>query len=61
MVQGKDDPRLIAFVTTLARAAFTVLVPEIERTRELRIRPSDVREITDAFTYLDSRPELAPK
>lgn len=59
--QGKDDPRLVAFVTTLARAGFAVLVPEIEGFRELRIRPSDAREITDAFAYLASRPELAPK
>lgn len=61
VVQGKNDPRLVAFVTTLARAGFAVLVPEIEGFRELRIRPSDVRDIVDAFAYLISRPELAPK
>ena len=59
--QGKDDPRLAAFVATLARAGFAVLVPEIEGFRELRIRPADVREIADAFAYVISRPELAPR
>jgi len=58
--QGKDDPRLIAFATTLARVGFAVLTPEIKGFRELRIRPSDAREIADAFAYLSSRPELAP-
>lgn len=60
-VQGKDDPRLVAFVTNLARAGFAVLVPEIEGFRELRIHPADVREIADAFAYVISRPELAPQ
>ena len=58
--QGKDDPRLVAFATTLARAGFAVLAPEIAGYRALRIRPSDAREIADAFAYLTRRPELAP-
>ena len=58
--QGKDDARLVAFATTMARAGFAVLVPEIEGFRQLRIRPSDARVIADAFAYLVSRPELAP-
>ncbi len=58
--QGKDDPRLVAFATTLARAGFAVLTPELPGFRELRIRPSDAREIADAFAYLVGRPELAP-
>ncbi|MDP1646527.1 MAG: hypothetical protein Q8K35_09335 [Thiobacillus sp.] len=58
---GKDDPRLVAFATTLARAGFAVLAPDIRGFRELRIRPSDVREIADAFTWLARRPELAPE
>ena len=58
--QGKDDPRLVAFATTLARAGFAVLAPEIRGFRELRIRPADAQEIADAFTYLVHRPTLAP-
>ena len=58
--QGKDDPRLVAFAATLARAGFAVLVPDIAGYRELRIRPADAREIAAAFAYLIDRPELAP-
>ena len=58
--QSKDDPRLVAFATTLARAGFVVLAPDLAGFRELRIRPSNIRELADAFAYLASRPELAP-
>jgi pimeloyl-ACP methyl ester carboxylesterase len=57
---GKDDPRLVAFATTLARAGFAVLAPDLRGFRELRIRPADAREIADAFAYVVRRPELAP-
>lgn len=57
---AKDDPRLAAFATTLARAGFAVLAPEMPGFRQLRVRPSDVRDIADAFAWLASRPELAP-
>jgi pimeloyl-ACP methyl ester carboxylesterase len=57
---GKEDPRLIAFATTLARARFNVLVPDIASLRELKVNPGNVREIGDAFAWLVSRPELAP-
>lgn len=56
--QGKDDLRLVAFATTLARSRFMVLVPEIPNLRELKIRAEDSRTIIDAFTYLISRPEF---
>lgn len=58
--QGKDDPRLVAFATTLARAGFAVLAPDLRGYRELRIRPSDSDEIADAFAWLAAQPELAP-
>jgi fermentation-respiration switch protein FrsA (DUF1100 family) len=57
---GKDDPRLVAFATTLARAGFAVLAPDLRGFRELRIRPADTREIADAFAHVVARPELAP-
>ncbi|MFO7542740.1 MAG: hypothetical protein R6W97_08040 [Thiobacillus sp.] len=59
--QGKDDARLVAFATTLARAGFAVLAPDLRGFREMRIRPSDARDIADAFAYLIRRPELAPE
>jgi hypothetical protein len=58
--RGKDDPRLVAFATTLARAGFAVLAPDLAGFRELRIRPADVREVADAFAWIADRPELAP-
>ncbi|MBA3034375.1 MAG: alpha/beta hydrolase [Gammaproteobacteria bacterium] len=57
---GNDDPRLVSFATTLARAGFAVLAPDLRGFRALHIRPADSREISDAFIYLSSRPELAP-
>lgn len=58
--QAKDDPRMVAFASTLARAGFAVLVPDLSGYRELRIRPSDTREIADAFAWIGRQPELAP-
>jgi len=49
---GKDDPRLVMFAETLARARFRVLVPDIENLRALRVRPEDARAIADASAWL---------
>ena len=56
--KGRDDPRLVAFATTLARARFTVLVPDIENLRALYVGPEDVRSIADALRHLAARGEL---
>lgn len=58
---GKDDPRLVAFATTLARAGFAVLAPDLAGFRQLSVRPADTREIADAFSYLARRTDLAPE
>ncbi|MHB9100205.1 MAG: alpha/beta hydrolase family protein, partial [Sulfuricella sp.] len=58
--QSRNDPRIVAFAHTLARAGFAVLVPDMAGFRELAIHPRDAREVADAFAYLVSRPELAP-
>lgn len=57
---AKDDPRIVAFARTLARARFAVLVPEIEGFRRLQIHPADARVVADAFVWLAGQPELAP-
>jgi pimeloyl-ACP methyl ester carboxylesterase len=57
---GKDDPRLVAFATTLARARFAVLVPDLASLRALQVNPGNIREVADAFAWLAGRPELAP-
>lgn len=57
---GKDEPRLVAMANTLARAGFSVLVPDIPSLRKLKIRITQVQEIADALAYLISRQDLAP-
>jgi fermentation-respiration switch protein FrsA (DUF1100 family) len=60
VAQGKDDPRMVAFATTLARAGFAVMVPDLTGYRQLRIRSTNAREIADAFAWISRQPELAP-
>ena len=52
---GKDDPRLVAFAKAVARAGFVVLVPDLVGLRDLKVRPSDRRDIADAVGYLADR------
>jgi len=58
--RGKDDPRLVAFATSLARARFMVLVPDIESLRALTIGPEDSGRIADALRHLGRR-KAVPK
>jgi hypothetical protein len=55
---GKDDPRLVAFARTLARARFVVLVPEIENLRALQVEPADAIAVADAVRHFAS-PSIA--
>ncbi|TVR79659.1 MAG: alpha/beta hydrolase [Rhodospirillales bacterium] len=52
---GKDDPRLVAFANTFARARFEVLVPDVEAMRELRVTSDDARVLADAIIHLHER------
>ncbi len=56
--EGKDDERLVTFATTLARARFAVLVPELSGYRELKVRATHPRELADALLYLSARQDL---
>lgn len=58
--EGKDHPRLVGLATTLARARFSVLVPDLPGFRHLRIHPTDARDVADAFAWLAAQPDLAP-
>ena len=49
---GKDDPRLVAFAETFARARFAVLVPEIPGLRTQRLSPEDAAPIGAAIRFL---------
>jgi acetyl esterase/lipase len=57
---GKDDPRLVAFAHTLARAGFAVLVPDLPAFRQMQLGRRNIREVADAAAYLASRADLAP-
>jgi fermentation-respiration switch protein FrsA (DUF1100 family) len=57
---GKDDSRIVALAHTLARLQFAVLVPDLHGPRHYRVRAYDVREVADAFRYLNSRKDLVP-
>ena len=57
-VHGRDDPRLVAFATTLARSRFLVLVPDIPNLRALKVQAKDSQYVADAFSHLVSRTEL---
>lgn len=54
--EGKDDARLVAFATTMARARFRVLVPDIVGMRALRASAADADDIADAVRYLRDAP-----
>lgn len=58
--EGRDDARLVAFATTLARARFVILVPELVGLRRLRVGPGDIVAIADAVRHLAGRGELGP-
>lgn len=58
---GRDHPSVIAFARALQRAGFAVLIPDLANVRELRLNALDVRQIADAFGFLVSRPDLAPR
>ena len=54
---GLDDPRLVAFAGSLARAGFLVLVPDIANLRALKVRASDALPIADAVRHLARSPD----
>ena len=56
--RGKDDHRLVAFATTLARTRFLVLVPDLPNLRALRVRAEDAQDVADAFSHLLSRSQF---
>ena len=59
--QGKDDSRIVALAQTLARLQFVVLVPDLPGPRRYQVRARDVREVADAFQFLNSRKDLVPQ
>lgn len=58
---GKDDRRVVAFATALARARFSVLVPDVVALRQLRLLPETARDVADALSWMLAGPERAPQ
>ncbi len=56
---GKDDARLIAFATSLARGRFAVLVPDIPGLRSLRVRADDAEYVGDGLIALSRHRAVA--
>ena len=46
---GKDDPRIVAFARSLARARFLVVVPDMATTRALKVSAADSIFVADAI------------
>ncbi len=59
--RGRHDPRIVTVARTLARLRFAVLVPDMPGVRRYRVRATDVREVTDAFSWLLARAGLVPE
>lgn len=48
---GRHDPRLMDFAHTLARAGFTVLVPELDGLRDFSVGTREAQGIADAIRH----------
>lgn len=55
---GKDDPRLVHFAYSLARAGFVVLVPDLQGMKSFRIRFGDVDDIVASVRHLAALRDL---
>lgn len=56
-VAGKDDHRLVAFATTLARVGFAVLVPDLENVKDWQLSADDAGAIADSVLAFGKRPD----
>jgi len=59
--KGKNDPRLVSFAKSLARARFAVLVPDLPDLKKLQVNSGNIEEIKDLFSWLSQRSNLAPE
>ncbi|MEJ2508382.1 MAG: alpha/beta hydrolase [Gammaproteobacteria bacterium] len=57
---GKDDPRLVRFATTLARARLLVVVPDMPALRRWQLLPEEAPQVTAALRYLRAHADLNP-
>ena len=52
---GKDDPRIVAFAQTLARARFLVFVPDLVNLRHLSVSSKDAAALSRVARYAAAR------
>ncbi len=56
--EGKNDPRLMSFARSLARARMVVLVPDLKSLRQLEVSKKNVDEIAAVFEWFLLRDDL---
>ncbi|SEP14128.1 Lysophospholipase, alpha-beta hydrolase superfamily [Aquisalimonas asiatica] len=49
---GRHDPRLVEFATSMARAGFTVVAPDVEGPMTMAVGLRDARHIQDTLEYV---------
>lgn len=57
---GKDDQRLVRFARQLARARFTVIVPEMPGAQGLKVSSDEIPVLHHAVDYLQQSSNLPP-
>lgn len=57
---GRDDPRVVAFATTMGRAGFRVLVPDLPNLRRFQVSGTDTVTIADAICFMQAEPTGRP-
>jgi hypothetical protein len=58
--KGRNDPRIVAFASTLARGGFSVLVPDLLPMRSHIAAASDAQPIADAICHLSDHASDRP-
>lgn len=58
--KGRNDPRIIAFASTLARGGFSVLVPDLVPMRSHIATAADAQPIADAICHLSDQSANRP-
>lgn len=58
--QGRNDPRVVAFANTLARAGFRVLVPDLPNLRRFQVTGADALVIADAVCFMQAETTQRP-
>lgn len=58
--KGRNDPRIVAFASTLARGGFSVLVPDLLPMRSYIATASDAQPIADAICHLSDQASDLP-